>query len=107
MKSYLLPPQPNFSKPTKEGYYCFRLYVAGANIKSILALKTIKYICETYLQGNYDLEVIDVYQQPELTEGQKIVAVPTLIRLLPLPLQRIIGDLSQTDKILMALNLSF
>ena len=51
--------------------------------------------------------MIDVYQQPELTEGQKIVAVPTLIRILPLPLQRIIGDLSQTDKILMALNLSF
>ncbi|MGL4503360.1 MAG: circadian clock KaiB family protein [Planktothrix sp.] len=107
MKSYLSSPQPNFSNPTNKGYYCFRLYIAGASIKSILALKTIKYICETYLQGNYDLEVIDVYQQPELTEGQKIVAVPTLIRLLPLPLQRIIGDLSQTDKILMALNLSF
>ncbi|WRH68229.1 MAG: circadian clock KaiB family protein [Planktothrix sp. GU0601_MAG3] len=107
MKSYFLAPEQDWQSPAKKGYYCFRLYVAGTNLKSILALKTIKYICEIYLKGNYDLEVIDVYQQPELTEGQKIIAVPTLIRILPLPLQRIIGDLSQTDKILMALNLSF
>jgi circadian clock protein KaiB len=107
MKSYFSAPKQDLQPPAKDGYYCFRLYIAGTNLKSILALKTIKYICETYLKDNYDLEVIDVYQQPELTEGQKIVAVPTLIRILPLPLQRIIGDLSQTDKIMMALNLSF
>jgi KaiB domain. len=106
MKSYLPPLKNNFRQPTNKGYYCFRLYVAGTNLKSILALKTIKYICETYLKDNYDLEVIDVYQQPELTEGQKIIAVPTLVRLLPLPIQKIIGDLSQTENILMALNLS-
>lgn len=91
----------------EDKYYSLRLYIAGTNLKSILALKNIKQVCETYLKGHYDLEVIDVYQQPELTQGEPIVAVPTLIRLLPLPFQRIIGDLSQKEKILMALNLSF
>ncbi|CAD5961432.1 KaiB-like protein 1 [Planktothrix tepida] len=107
MKSHCLQSKPEFQQLRGENFYSFRLYIAGTNFKSILALKTIKYICETYLKDHYDLEVIDVYQQPELTQGEPIVAVPTLIRLLPLPLQRIIGDLSQTERILMALNLSF
>lgn len=91
----------------EDKYYSLRLYIAGTNLQSILALKNIKQICETYLKGHYDLEVIDVYQQPELTQGEAVFVVPTLIRLLPLPFQRIIGDLSQKERILMALNLSF
>ena len=55
MKSYLSAPKQDLQPPAKQGYYCFRLYIAGTNLKSILALKTIKYICETYLKGNYDL----------------------------------------------------
>jgi circadian clock protein KaiB len=107
MKDHYLSPKHNSQPSIEEGYYCLRLYIAGTNLKSILALKTIKYICETHLKDHYDLEVIDVYQQPELTQGEPIVAVPTLIRLLPLPLQRIIGDLSKKERILTALNLSF
>ncbi len=107
MKDRYLKQKYHVQQSIEEEYYCLRLYIAGTNLKSILALKTIKHICETHLKDHYDLEVIDVYQQPELTQGEPIVAVPSLIRLLPLPLQRIIGDLSQKERILTALNLSF
>ena len=85
--------------------YILRLYVAGRTPKSVLAIANIKKICEENLQGRYELEVIDLYQQPTLAEGEQIVAVPTLIKKLPLPLRRIIGDMSDTERVLVGLDL--
>jgi circadian clock protein KaiB len=69
------------------------------------AIANIKKICEEHLQGCYELEVIDLYQQPQLALGEQIIAVPTLIRKLPPPLRRIIGDLSNTERVLVGLNI--
>jgi circadian clock protein KaiB len=81
-----------------------RLYVTGATPKSARAILNIKTICEEHLRGRYALEVIDVYQQPALAKGDQIIAVPTLIKKLPLPLRVFIGDMSRTDKILLGLD---
>jgi len=85
--------------------YTLRLYVAGVTPRSANAIKNIKKICEEHLQGRYDLQVIDVYQHPTLAEGEQIIAAPTLIKKLPLPLRRFIGDMSDTEKILVGLDL--
>lgn len=85
--------------------YRLRLYVTGATPKSLSAIQNIRQICEEHLQGRYSLEVIDVYQQPVLTKGEQIIAAPTLIKYLPAPLRRFIGDMSDTDRILLGLDL--
>jgi len=86
-------------------HYVLRLYVAGQTPRSQLAIKNLKAICEQYLSDHYQLEVIDLYQQPQLAEGDQIVAVPTLIKSLPEPMRRIIGDLSNTEKVIVGLDL--
>src|SRR5215475_16126500 len=92
------------SKPkTKE--YVLRLYVAGTTSRSMRAVANIKEICENSLKNRYDLEVIDIYQQPVLVKGEQIIAAPTLIKKLPLPLRRFIGDMSNTERILVGLDL--
>ena len=91
-------------KKAKEKYV-LRLYVAGLTPRSQTAIKNIKKICEEHLNGRYDLEVIDVYQQPVLAKGEQIIAAPTLIKKLPLPLRRFIGDLSDSERILLGLDL--
>jgi circadian clock protein KaiB len=95
------------AKPHKaaSGHYILRLYVAGLMPKSTLAIANIKKICEEHLQGQYELEVIDLYQQPQLAQGDQIVAVPTLIKNLPPPLRRVIGDMSDTERVLVGLDL--
>jgi circadian clock protein KaiB len=85
--------------------YILRLYVAGSTPRSMAAISNIKKICEEKLAGRYILEVIDLYQQPLLAAGHQIVAIPTLIKELPPPLRRIIGDLSDTEKVLVGLDL--
>ena len=85
--------------------YIMKLYVAGQSPKSMNALANLKRICEENLQGRYELEVIDLYQQPQLAPGEQIIAIPTLIRSLPLPLRRIIGDLSNTERVLVGLDI--
>jgi circadian clock protein KaiB len=85
--------------------YVLRLYVAGLTPRSQTAIKNIKKICEEHLNGRYDLEVIDVYQKPVLAKGEQIIAAPTLIKKLPLPLRRFIGDLSDSERILLGLDL--
>jgi circadian clock protein KaiB len=82
-----------------------KLYVAGQSPRSVNAIANIKNICEEHLQGRYELEVIDLYQQPQLALGEQIIALPTLIRKLPPPLRRIIGDLSNTERVLVGLDL--
>ena len=85
--------------------YVLRLYVAGMTPRSTRAIASIKQICEERLKGRYDLQVIDIYQQPVLAEGDQIIAVPTLIKKLPVPLRRLIGDLSDREQVLIGLDL--
>ena len=85
--------------------YILRLYVTGATPQSTRAMLNIRKICEEHLNGRYDLEVVDLSQNPTLAEGEQIVAAPTLIKKLPLPLRRFIGDMSQTERILIGLDL--
>jgi len=92
------------TEPKKE-IWSLRLYVAGQTPNSIRAIENMKRICEEFLKGRYDLEVIDIYQQPVLAKGDQIIAVPTLIKKLPLPLRKFIGDMSATERILVGLDL--
>jgi circadian clock protein KaiB len=85
--------------------YVLKLYVAGLNPRSAEAVKTITQICDEHLQGRYELEVIDIYQQPTLARGEQIIAAPTLIKKLPLPLRRMIGGMADKDKVLVGLDL--
>jgi circadian clock protein KaiB len=85
--------------------YVLRLYVTGMTPRSIKAIENIKKICEENLQGRYELEVIDIYQQPECAKKEELLAAPTLIKKLPLPLRRFIGDMSDKERILVGLDL--
>jgi circadian clock protein KaiB len=85
--------------------YILRLYITGATTKSVDAIKNIRKICEEYLEGQYELEVIDLYQKPYLAKDEQIIAAPTLIKKLPHPFRRIIGDLSNIEKVLLGLDL--
>lgn len=85
--------------------YRLRLYVSGMTPRSARAIANIKEICEEHLKGLYVLEVIDIYQQPVLAKGDQIIAVPTLLKKLPLPLRRLIGDLSDRERVLIGLDL--
>ncbi|MGA3014076.1 MAG: circadian clock KaiB family protein [Bacteroidales bacterium] len=85
--------------------YILRLYITGATSRSVLAITNLKKICEEYLEGRYELEVIDLYQRPSLAKDEQIIAAPTLIKKLPLPFRRIIGDMSNKEKVLLGLDL--
>ena len=85
--------------------YSLRLYVAGQTPKSVLALKNLKEICEQHLMGRYDMEIVDLLESPQLARGDQILAVPTLVRRLPEPIKKIIGDLSNTERLLVGLDL--
>jgi circadian clock protein KaiB len=85
--------------------YILRLYVSGSTPQSLHSIEYVKKICEEHLQGRYELEVIDLYQQPQLARGEQIIAAPTLIKKLPLPLRRVIGDMSNTERVLVGLDL--
>lgn len=85
--------------------YLLRLYVTGMTPRSTEAIATIKAICEEHLHGRYDLEVIDIYQHPQLAKDEQIIAVPTLVKKLPAPLRRFIGNLSEKERVLLGLDL--
>ncbi len=97
--------EPALKEGAKAQNYVLRLYVTGMTSRSTTAIKNIKAICEEHLKGRYKLEVVDVYQHPGLAKGEQIIAAPTLIRHLPLPLRRFIGDMSRTERILLGLDL--
>jgi circadian clock protein KaiB len=86
-------------------HYVLRLYITGSTTRSARAISNIRKICEEHLEGRYDLEVVDISQYPTLAEGEQIIAAPTLIKKLPLPLRRFIGDMSHTERILLGLDL--
>ncbi len=85
--------------------YVLRLYITGSSPRAIRAIANIRAICEQHLNGRYDLEIVDISEHPTLAEGEQIIAAPTLIKKLPLPLRRFIGDMSATDRILVGLDL--
>lgn len=89
---------------TKKSYQ-LRLYVAGQTPKSITAFANLKKICEEYLAGQYEIEVIDLLKEPQLASGDQILAIPTLVRKLPSPIRKIIGDLSDKERVLVGLNI--
>ncbi len=93
------------AKEMGEAKYLLRLYVAGATTKSNQAILKIKSFCEEHLKGRYDLEVIDIYQQPVLAKGEQIIATPTLVKKLPLPLRRFIGNMTDKERFLVGLDL--
>ena len=88
-----------------EEVYVLRLYVTGMTPRSTEAFASIKALCEERLQGRYELEVIDIYQHPQLAIDEQIIAVPTLVKMLPAPLRRLVGDLSNEDRVLLGLDL--
>jgi circadian clock protein KaiB len=92
------------ARPDK--HWHLRLYVAGQTLKSLTAFANLKKICENHLEGRYSIEVIDLLTQPELSKGDQILAIPTLVRKLPRPVRKIIGDLSNTERVLIGLDLS-
>jgi len=85
--------------------WVLRLYIAGQTPKSLAAISNLHRICEEHLEGQYHIEVVDLLETPQLAEGDKIIAIPTLVRKLPAPIRKIIGDLSDTEKTLVGLQL--
>jgi len=85
--------------------YILRLYVTGMTPRSVRAVKNLQAICDEYLKDRYDLEVVDIYQQPALAKGEQIIAAPTLVKKLPLPMRRIVGDMSLRARVLVGLDL--
>lgn len=92
------------SRPARAPQYQLRLYVAGQTRRSLLAVANLKQICEQHLAGRYSIEVVDLMENPQLARSDQILAIPTLVRKLPQPIRKIIGDLSQTDRVLVGLN---
>ncbi len=88
-----------------EAKYVLRLYVTGMTRNSTRAIENLRAICEEYLPGRYDLEIIDIYQHPVLMQGEQIIAAPTLIKKLPEPLRRLVGDMSDKERVLLGLDL--
>lgn len=99
-----MPPNSAAPAPPPSGYI-LQLFIAGTTPLAARAIVNIRKICEEYLQGHYDLKIVDIARNPILAEGEQIIAAPTLIKKFPLPLRRFIGDLSQTGKILRGLDL--
>ena len=104
MSSVSVDPNPA-PKAQKEESWQLRLYVAGQTPKSIAAFTNLKKICEEHLAGRYTIEVIDLMEQPQLAAGDQILAIPTLVRRLPAPLRKIVGDLRDTERTLVGLHL--
>jgi circadian clock protein KaiB len=89
-----------------DDHYVLRLYITGTSVRSSQAIENIRSLCEEFLSTHYDLEVVDIYQQPSQAAKEQIIAAPTLIKELPTPPKRLIGNLSNRDKVLIGLNLS-
>jgi circadian clock protein KaiB len=91
-------------KPREKATWALRLYVAGQTPKSVAALGNLKRLCESHLAGRYKIEIIDLLKNPRLAAGDQILAVPTLVRKLPVPIKKIIGDLSNEERVLVGLD---
>jgi circadian clock protein KaiB len=96
---------PAKPRRVRQSKYLLRLYISRSTLKSRVAVENIQRVCEEHLHGRYDLEVIDIHDQANLARDEQIVAVPTLIKRLPRPLQRLVGDMSDLDRVLLGLDL--
>jgi circadian clock protein KaiB len=96
---------PSSPAEANEETWELRLYVAGQSAKSVAAFANLRALCEQYLPGKYEIEIVDLLQKPQLARGDQIVAIPTLVRKLPEPIRKIVGDLSNTEKTLVGLQL--
>ena len=92
--------------PTAVEHYVLRLFVTGMTPRSIRAVLNLRTICDHFLEGRYELEVVDIYQQPVLAKGEQIIAAPTLLKKLPLPTRRMIGDMSNRESVLLGLDIA-
>ena len=106
-----MKPTPNVAQGGNDAdeenrHYVLRLFIAGASVNSRRAVANLKDLCEAYLAGRYSLEIIDIHQQKEFAEPEQIIAVPLLIKSFPLPERRLIGDMSDTQKVLKGLGIS-
>jgi circadian clock protein KaiB len=97
--------KPKVAAKTQESKYVLRLFITGSTPRSARSIFNLRNLCEDRLMGRYQLEVVDIYQQPELARAEQIIAAPTLIKSLPLPLRRLVGDLSDRDRVLVGLDL--
>jgi circadian clock protein KaiB len=93
------------ARAREEARYVLRLYVTGMTPRSLQAVANLRAICEVHLAGRYDLEVIDIRERPQLTRDEQVIAAPTLVKKLPLPIRRIVGDLSDVERVLFGLDL--
>ncbi|RKT43594.1 circadian clock KaiB family protein [Thiocapsa rosea] len=100
-----LPRVDAAAQPKASGGHVLTLYVASLTPRSVAAIRSVKDVCEKHLRGRYDLEVIDIYEHPSLAKSEQIVAAPTLIKKLPLPLRRLIGDMADEHRVLVGLDL--
>lgn len=100
-----IPAMAKASKKKKDFRWELRLYIAGNTAKSVTALNNLKRYCEEHLKDQYHIEVIDLLVHPQLAEGDQILAIPTLVRKVPVPIRKIIGDLSNEEKVLVGLNI--
>ncbi len=91
-------------RAASEGHFVLKLYVTGSSPRSSTAVSNLKNICEMYLPGRYELEIIDIYQQPELAAQNQLLAAPTLVKESPYPMRRLVGDMSDEDRVLYSLN---
>jgi circadian clock protein KaiB len=96
---------PSLINPVETALYELRLYVAGQTSRSLTAFANLKRICDTHMNGQYHIEVIDLLKTPQLAAGDQILAVPTLVRRLPEPIRKIIGDLSNEERVLVGLDI--
>jgi circadian clock protein KaiB len=97
--------KPGRGTTVSEAEFQLRLYVAGHSARSIKALSNLKKVCDEHLHGRYSVEVIDLLENPQLAKGDQILALPTLVRKLPTPIKKIIGDLSNTERVLVGLDI--
>src|SRR5262245_12815033 len=97
--------KPRSRKSGQTGGYVLRLYMTGTRSRSLRALENIKKICEQFVPGGYELEVVDLYQQPAMAAEEQIIAAPTVVRRRPLPVRRVIGDMSNAQRVLDGLDL--
>lgn len=95
----------SMAREAESNRYTLRLYVAGRTPKSLVAIANLNKICEEYLEGRYKIEVVDLMENPQLARDEQILAIPTLVRRLPSPMRKIIGDLSNTERVLVGLDL--
>lgn len=98
-------PEGTDAPPADTDVWRLRLYVAGKSPKSLDAFRNLKHLCENHLADRYEIEIVDLLEHPRLARGDEIVAIPTLVRQLPAPMRKIIGDLSDTDRVLVGLQL--